>query len=92
MKVLPIFKSHYSLGKSILTLDKPKGNLIDYPISCFDLCIQNKLENLIVVDSSISGLLELNKNAKENKINLYFELIKTISIVLLLANVFQISS
>lgn len=72
--ILPCLKTHYSLGRSILNCEKPKGNLIDYPTSVFDLIIQNKLDTLIVVEDSISGLLELSQNATSNKIKLIFGL------------------
>lgn len=74
-KVLPLFKSHYSIGKSILTLDepydkkkKPKEN------SIINMLVENKLPTLVLVDDSISGLLEASKNCKDNKIQLVFGL------------------
>jgi DNA polymerase III alpha subunit len=74
MQKLGLIKSHYSLGRSIITLDKPKGNLTDYPISVFDLIIQNNLKEMVLVEDSLSGLLELSKNAFDNKIKLIFGL------------------
>jgi DNA polymerase III alpha subunit len=77
--VLPLFKSHYSVGKSILTLEKPTGKDNNYPISIFDLIINNKLTVLPLVDDSISGLFQASKIADENKIKLVFGLRITIT-------------
>lgn len=71
-KVLPLFKSHFSLGKSILTLEKPTGKENSYPISIFDLLTLNKLPTLVLVDDCISGLLQASKIAAEQKIKLVF--------------------
>ncbi|OHD41429.1 MAG: hypothetical protein A2086_06550 [Spirochaetes bacterium GWD1_27_9] len=70
---LPLFKSHFSLGKSILTLEAPTCKE-SYPVSIFDLLVANKLKILPLVDDNISGLLQASKNAKENKIKLMFGL------------------
>lgn len=72
-KVIPLFKSHYSLGKSILTLETPSGK-ITQPTSIFDLLIQNKLNTLTLVEDNISGLLQASKHSQENKIKLIFGL------------------
>lgn len=73
-KTIPLFKSHFSLGKSILTLEKPTGKENDYPISIFDLVSLNKLPTLVLVDDCISGLLQASKNAAECKVKLVFGL------------------
>ena len=71
-KVLGCFKSHYSLGKSILTLEKPTGKKDSYPISIFDILKTHNLDTLVLVDDNISGLLQASKVADENKIKLIF--------------------
>jgi DNA polymerase III subunit alpha len=71
--VLPLFKSHYSLGKSILTLEEPtdkKGKPVENSI--FHLLKSNKLDTLVLVEDNISGLLQASKVADENKIKLVF--------------------
>jgi len=75
-KVLPLFKSHYSLGKSILTLESPTKpeKPIGYPITLFDLLLRNKLSTLVLVEDNISGLLQASKVADECKIKLVFGL------------------
>jgi len=73
-KVLPLFKSHFSLGRSILTLEKPTGKENTYPISIFDLLTLNKLSTLVLVEDCISGLLQASKQADETKVKLVFGL------------------
>jgi len=73
--VLPLFKSHYSLGKSILTLDEPfdkKKKPVENSI--FQILIANKLDTLVLVDDNVSGLLQASKVADECKIKLVFGL------------------
>ena len=72
-KVLPLFKSHYSLGKSILTLEKPTGK-IKYPVSIFDLLLQHQLSTLVLVEDNMSGCLQASQQAKSNNIRLVFGL------------------
>lgn len=79
LKTLPLFKSHYSLGKSILTLEKPwdKKSTKErpkYSNSIFDLLIDNGLDTLTLVEDTVSGLLQASKFTKENKIKLVFGL------------------
>lgn len=69
---IPLFKSHFSLGKSILTLDKPTGKVKSYPTSIFDLAVNNKLETVVLVEDNISGLLQGSKIAAESKLNLIY--------------------
>ena len=53
--VIPIFKSHYSLGRSILTLS-PSGNPVsDAPVSIFDILLENKIDELFLVEDSFGG-------------------------------------
>jgi len=61
---IPFFKSHYSIGKSILTL-KGKGESIENgPQSIIDLCVDNEVDGLTLVDDSMSGFLEGYLNTK----------------------------
>jgi DNA polymerase III alpha subunit len=73
--VLLMFKSHYSLGKSILTLEEPldkKGNPIENSI--FFLAKQDNLDTVVLVEDNVSGLLQASEVAKKNKIKLVFGL------------------
>jgi DNA polymerase III subunit alpha len=74
-QTLPLFKSHYSLGKSILTLEEPtdkKGKPV--PNSIFHLLKSNNLDTLFLVDDNVSGLLQASEVAKKSKIKLKFGL------------------
>lgn len=73
MNVLPLFKTHYSLGRSILTLNAAEKELdASYPVSVFDIAKQHSLSQVTVVDDSISGFLEAHQNAKKAKVKLVF--------------------
>ena len=71
--VVPLFKSHYSLGKSILTLEKEAVDK-KYPDSIFDLCKKAKLKDFFLVDDNMSGFLEAYTNSKELNLKLCFGL------------------
>ena len=70
--VVPLFKSHYSLGRSILTLSneyKKSG-----PESIIKICLDNELEDLHLVEDCMSGFLQAYINSKESKLKLIFGL------------------
>jgi len=75
---IPLFKSHYSLGKSILTLAKAGSSETDEPSSIIDIAKKLNLENLHLVDDSISGFLEAYKSCEDAKLNLRFGLRLTV--------------
>jgi len=70
-QVLPVFKSHYSIGKSILTLSNSESSP-DESDSIFDICKENDLKEVVLVDDNMSGFLEAYQNSKENNIKLIF--------------------
>jgi DNA polymerase-3 subunit alpha len=74
----PLFKSHYSLGKSILTLAKAGSSEADEPSSIIDIAKKLDLDNLYLVDDSISGFLEAYKSCEDAKLNLRFGLRLTV--------------
>jgi DNA polymerase-3 subunit alpha len=74
MEKLSLYKSHYSIGKSILTLEKPGTNNENGPVSIFDLVINSKKDYVTLVEDNISGFLEASKNAQDNKLKLIFGL------------------
>ena len=74
MDTIPLFKSHYSLGKSILTLNKTSSESSTGPDSIIDICVSNKLKELYLVDDNMSGFLEAYQNCRENKIKFIFGL------------------
>jgi DNA polymerase III alpha subunit len=71
----PIFKSNYSIGKSILTLDdaceNPDPNKSD---SIFQIIKDNNLTELILVEDSMIGFLEAFKSCKKLGLKLIFGL------------------
>lgn len=72
--MIPIFKSHYSIGKSILTLN-PAGNKdSSQSDSIFDILIDNKIDTLVLVDDSPTGFLQARKYCSEYNINFIFGL------------------
>jgi DNA polymerase-3 subunit alpha len=75
---IPLFKSHYSLGKSILTLSKAGSSSEHEPSSIIDIALKLKLNKLYLVEDSISGFLEAYKSCEESKIDLRFGLRLTI--------------
>ncbi len=72
--IIPLFSSHYSIGKSILTLEKPEGINVNKPISIIDICKTHELKELYLVETNMSGFIESYKNCKDNDISLRFGL------------------
>jgi DNA polymerase III alpha subunit len=72
--ILPIFSSHFSLGKSTLTLEKPEPIEDNKPISIFSIAKENKLTEIYLVENNFSGFIQAYKTSKDNKINLKFGL------------------
>jgi len=71
--MIPIFKSHYSLGRSILTLED-KAEKDDYPDSIIQICIENKIKELYLVEDNMSSFLEAYSNCRKNEIKLNYGL------------------
>lgn len=70
--ILPIFKSHYSIGKSILTLELKHGEI--GPRSIFNLCLDNDIKDVILVEDGFTGFYEAYQNAKKLSLELFFGL------------------
>jgi DNA polymerase-3 subunit alpha len=71
--MIPLFKSHYSLGRSILTLeDKPERD--EYPDSIIQIAKENKLSEIFLVEDNMSSFLEAYTNTKNNNIKLNYGL------------------
>lgn len=68
----PIFTSHFSIGKSILTLDHPDKQKADGPDSVFALAIEGGLKKLILVEESMTGFFEAVKISNQLGIQLIF--------------------
>lgn len=59
--MIPVFKTHHSIGKSILTED-----------DIIRLHKESGLSHMVVVEDSFSGFRQLNNKANKEKINLVF--------------------
>ena len=71
--MIPLFKSHYSLGRSILTLED-KSERDEYPDSIIQIAKQNKLKEIFLVEDNMSSFLEAYSNCRKNKIKLNYGL------------------
>lgn len=69
--MIPLFKSHFSIGRSMLTLDRSSS---DGPDSIFQIIQDNKMNKLVLVEDSLMGFLHAQKVSKELGIELIFGL------------------
>ena len=72
--MLPLFKSDFSIGKSILTLDLPEKSKVGGADSIFSIAISNKLKEVVLVEDSLTGFLQAYKNSEALDLNLIFGL------------------
>jgi DNA polymerase III alpha subunit len=70
--IIPAFKSHYSLNKSILTLEKDHAS--SGPRSILKLIKDHNLENSFLIEDNMSSFLEAYYNSKECGVKLNFGL------------------
>lgn len=59
--MFPIFKSHYSIGKSILTLEPPSQDRNGGPDSVFDIVESLEDDKLVLVEDTFMGFLQGQK-------------------------------
>jgi len=71
--LLPLFKTHYSLGRSILHLGF-EDNEPDESDSVFSILRENDLKELVLVEDCMTGLLEAYENCKASNVKLIFGL------------------
>jgi len=71
--VIALFKSHYSIGKSILTLDT-KTKEEGAPDSIFEIVQENGIKRLVLVEDSFMGFLQAQKVSQSLGINFCFGL------------------
>ena len=72
--MIPLFKSHYSAGKSILTL-RPKGDSkANEADSIVDIALDHGLSEVFLVEDNMSGFLEAYTNLSQENIKLNFGL------------------
>ena len=72
--VTPLFKSHYSIGKSILTLDVPDSTPGEASDSIFSIAQEEKLKDLFLVEDSLIGFLQALNVSRDLGMNLRFGL------------------
>ena len=70
--MIPLFKSHYSIGKSILKLSASQDK--ESADGVFDIASELKLDTVCLVEDSLTGFLEAAKTSKEKGIHLIFGL------------------
>ena len=61
--MIALFKSHYSIGKSILTLNHPDKDKEGGSTSVFNL--SKDLDKIVLVEDSLIGFLQAQKTAKD---------------------------
>jgi DNA polymerase III alpha subunit len=72
--MVPIFTSHYSIGKSILTLNSPDKEVKGGSRSVFSIAKDNNLKQVCLVENSLTGFPEALANSKKAGIQLSFGL------------------
>lgn len=72
--MIPLFKSHFSIGKSILTLNPPSSNQQSKSDSVFDIAADLQLDTVVLVEDSFMGFLQGQKVCKELGHNFIFGL------------------
>jgi DNA polymerase III alpha subunit len=75
--MIPLFKSHYSIGRSILTLEEVNEHTQNR--SVFALAQEAGLKELVLVEDSLIGFLEARKRATEYNLDLRFGLRVSVS-------------
>ena len=73
MEIIPLFKSQYSIGRSILTLEKESSSEKG-PDSIIDICKNNNLSSFFLIDDSMSGFLQGHVNSLEANLKMIFGL------------------
>ncbi len=69
--MIPLFKSHFSIGKSILKLESGTTEASD---GIFNIAEELKLKNVVLVEDSLTGFLESAKLSKAYGLDLIFGL------------------
>lgn len=72
--MLALFKSHYSIGKSILTLGDPESEKDGGPDSILKIALDNNLKEIVLVEDSLIGFSEAYKRCQSHGIKLVFGL------------------
>jgi DNA polymerase III alpha subunit len=73
--MVPLFTSHYSIGKSILTLDHPDKQVDGGSTSVFSIAQKNNLSEIFLVENSLTGFPQALSISAELGIQLCFGLL-----------------
>ena len=74
MNRIGLWKSHFSIGKSILTVEKAGEGKPHLSDSIFDILKEKDQKEFFLIEDSFSGFLQAYKNSKEEKIKLIYGL------------------
>tara|TARA_A100001037_G_C15062903_1_gene595638 strand:+ start:288 stop:1025 length:738 start_codon:yes stop_codon:yes gene_type:complete len=72
--MVPIFTSHYSIGKSILTLNEPRKSREFGPTSIFEIAEDNNIEHIFLVENTLTGFPQAVSTAERLGVKLSFGL------------------
>jgi hypothetical protein len=70
--MIPVFKSTFSVGKSILTLDDSEES--EGPDSIITICNEHGIKTLVLVEDRMTGFIKAHNTCKDNDIHLIFGL------------------
>jgi DNA polymerase-3 subunit alpha len=73
MEVLPLFKSHFSIGRSILTLEDEEKEE-NQPDSIIDIAKDNNLKEVNLIEDNMTSFLQAYTNTKKYNISLRYGL------------------
>jgi len=68
----PVFRSTYSFGKSILTLDDESHGV--GPDSIIQMCMDNDIDDVVLVEDNLTSFMKAFKACQRNKLNLFYGL------------------
>jgi hypothetical protein len=70
--MIPLFTSHYSKGKSILSLAEPQKTYAGGPDSIIKLCKNHNIQKPFLIENTLTGLMEAVENFSKEKISFVF--------------------
>lgn len=70
--IIPIFKTHYSIGKSILSIAPEGTSETSGPDSVIDIAKEHGIKDLFLVEDSFMGFLEAKSACENSGINFVF--------------------
>lgn len=71
-ETIAIFSSHYSVGRSILTLDEAEEIKENTPVSICSIAQKYNLKKILLIDSSFSGFQEAYRNLTAINVQLIY--------------------